>query len=419
MSYALAVALIAACGSSHPKTGDAAVDTAVDGPPDAKPVTVTVTLIDRPNAPATFAFLSAYADGTGAWQLAPPPNGDNYTFEVTADMWSFAWTCVTPTDREVQIYQFLFIERRSLVAQIPASCTDRTQTPVALSGAISNPPAGTIAVAWGDRSVDAVASSYTFDPGVDPGTHDLVGVHRAVSGSSYVVDSAVVQRGLAVTAATTQAIDFAGAPATQTAQISGVPSNALMFSGVLMAGGTYQELSFFTSPPASGGYVAVGLNASQAAAGDVYAVLVDEPVSGGSVSIEAFTSAPRAFTFVAPSPLSGLSSTVAATAPYPQIKTTWTKYANATGYTWSAAAGAQWDAFIGPGAAGNSPAFQMPDLSTLTGWDPRLALQTGMMAPVLVGAQKSTGDGDDFPPVAAPTAGTARAHAHAGSQVQL
>src|SRR5690242_11104806 len=96
--------LLAAC-SSHP-----APNMPVDAPPGtddgAPPPTdgsgsggsdggaagtaITLALTRRPNTTATFSFLVAYQDGTGAWQLAPAPTGDVYTFDVTSPTWGVA-----------------------------------------------------------------------------------------------------------------------------------------------------------------------------------------------------------------------------------------------------------------------------------------------------------------------------------------
>jgi hypothetical protein len=423
---ALALALAAACGSSTNKSPDARID----GPPvspDAPTQTITFTLTGRPNVAATFSFVAAYQDGTGPWQLAPPPSGDTYTFSVASPTWSFAWTCVTAIDRTVMMYRFAVAERTSLTDQLTGLCTDRNPTPVALSGTISNAPAmGSIGVAWGSYSVDAVGNAYTFDPGVAPATHDLVAVHRPPFTTSYVADSAVVQRGLAVAASTTAPIDFRNAPATQTAAITGVPANGIVLSGVTTASGTYVDLSYYTAPPATGGYLAAGLAASQAAAGDVYSQLI----VAGQLNSETYDAAVTAHTFVAPPSMGFASSSVASNMPYPQIRTTWPAYPSAVGYTWSAsqnltasqcgstvACTVSWDAFLSPGAVTASPRFQMPDLSALSGWDPRLAFQTGTLGAVFMGAEWSSAGATDFPPVAYPPAGTARTHAHTGSQI--
>lgn len=421
------VVCVACGGSSSGKPPDAAAD----GPPGSGH-TISVTLTDRPNSPATFTFLAAYEDGTGPWQLAPAPSGDTYSFSVTSATWSFAWTCLTADSRDVTMYSFAVAERTSLADQVLAGCTDRNPTPIALSGTISNAPAaGTIGVAWGDRSVDASGATYTFAPGVPAGTHDLVAAHQVGSASSYVVDSVVVQPGVAVAAGTTKAIDFASAHATQPATITGVPSNALVFTGVETAGGTGVTLSYYTSAP-SGGYQAVGLAASQAQAGDLYSELIAEPISGADVAVEAYESAPGPLTYVSPAPLTGASSSVAATAPYPQIETTWTAYPGATGYTWSLGepltavqcggsmpCSVDWGAYLSPGAVGASPRFRMPDLSTLPGWDPRFGLQPGAMgALTLSGSVSSAGPGD-FPPALAPAAGTIRKHARSSHAISL
>jgi hypothetical protein len=395
--------------------------------PDAAAQTVTVTLADTPSTPATFAFLAAYEDGTGPWQAAPP-SGDTYSFAVTSATWSFAWTCVTANSREVTVYSFAVAERTSLTDQIPASCTVRVPAPVQLSGAITNAPAmGAIAVAWGDDSVGATASSYTFASGVSPGTHDLVAVHRTapVGVPSYVVDALVVQPGFAVTATTIKAIDFATATTTTTTPITGLPSNVLVDTGVLTAGGTSVALASETTS-------VVGLSASQAQSGDLYAVVMAQGGSGGSVSVESFSSTPTAPAYVAPEFLAGVTFSPAPLMPYPRVATMWTAYAGAVGYTWAVQqplsvmqcggtsfCDVSWSAYLSPGAVGASPEFQLPDLSTIPGWNPRLALVHGTMAGVFLGAHSSTAGASDFPPALAPSPGTTRTQAHTEVQLQL
>ncbi len=430
------VGLLASCVACGGTGSNPSVDASKDGSPDAATHTITITLTDRPATPGTFTFLTAYEDGTGPWQAAPAPSGDAYSFAVTSATWSFAWTCVTADSREVMMYSFAVAERAALTDQIPAACTDRDPTPVQLSGAISNAPGlGTIGVAWDDLSVDASSTSYTFAPGVLPGTHDLVAMHRTTTatGPSYIVDSAVVQPGVAVAADTTTAIDFASSAATRTAAITGVPSTALVNTGVLTAGGTFATLSYYTSPPATGGYEAIGLAASQAQSGDLYDTLVDQPIGGGSsVSVESFTSAPTAQAFVAPTPLSGASSSVVATMPYLRVASTWSAYSAAIGYVWavdepltamacggSSTCDVAWEGLFSPAAVGAAPRLELPDLSAIPGWDPRLELQHGATAAVFVSGHTSTGGPSDFPFALAPPAGTTRTHAHAGSALSL
>jgi hypothetical protein len=427
------VGLLASCVACGGSGSSTSVD-APNGPPDAATHTITVTLIDRPNTPTTFTFLTAYEDGTGPWHAAPAPSGDTYSFEVASATWSFAWTCIAADSREVMMYSFTVAERSSLTDQIFSGCTDRNPAPVSLSGAISNAPAaGTIEVDWADQTVAATGSSYAFAPGVPPGTHDLVATHRTATGTgSYIVDSALVQTGVAVTATTTQAINFATAVATRTAAITGAPSNAFSFMGLETAGGTFVTLALSTTQP-TGGYQVVGLAASQEQSGDLYDTFVEQPTGGGSsLSVERFTSAPTALAFVAPAPLVNVSSSVAATMPYLRVASTWTPYSGATGYTWSldepltgAACGASstcdvaWEGLFSPGAVGSSPRIEVPDLSAIPGWDPRLELQPGAKAALVLSGSISTGGPSDFPFALTPPDGTTRTHAHSAAVLSL
>jgi hypothetical protein len=95
-------------------------------------------------------------------------------------------------------------------------------------------------------------------------------------------------------------------------------------------------------------------------------------------------------------------------------------YAGAVGYTWFAAqvpslgqCGGQscqivWAALLSPGVSGIMPAYTMPDLSALAGWNPALQLVPGVLAGGSAAAQTSSVGAADFPPATPPADGTLR-----------
>src|SRR4051812_38425480 len=114
--FACCLSLAAACGS-NPTNSTPDSNSEGQDAPDGTPTTITVTLRNRPDTPASFSFLVAYQDGTGAWQLAPAPTGDVYTFTVSSGIYGVGWTCVTgpatASVREVHRSYFAVAERAS------------------------------------------------------------------------------------------------------------------------------------------------------------------------------------------------------------------------------------------------------------------------------------------------------------------
>src|SRR5437899_6431426 len=123
------VAVAAACGSSNSKgnpdgnNGDGTSSDSLTG----GPTTVTVTLTNAPTNAAMYTFIAAYQDGASAWQLAPAPSGDTYTFTINSAAWGFAWTCLVPNFNvaRVELAFFATSEKTSLTENVPQGCTAR------------------------------------------------------------------------------------------------------------------------------------------------------------------------------------------------------------------------------------------------------------------------------------------------------
>lgn len=435
--------LLGAC-SSHP------ANTPVDAPPgadDAGPppadgsggsgsdgsgssggTAITLTLTNRPNTAATFSFLVAYQDGTGAWQLAPAPTGDVYTFDVSSPTWGVAWTCVTSgaAARSVSLYEFTVAERTSLTIDVPAACTDRNGADVALDGTISNPPIGSrLDVGFaGTTAAVAPAATMTYALQIEPATRDLlVGQETANLAGDLVISKAAVARGVAATGATTtKDVDFSAAQATQTATVSiarGNGQTAIASTTLYSAGGTMFP---FVRQTNATNFSAASLAGALAKSGDVYDQQIEVDGTGTSAIVQDWVTAVANQTYTAPTVLGMPTTTVAAPMPYPQLHTTWSAYTDAVGYAWSAsqaltgtACGASggsctvtWSATVSAGAAGASPSVAMPDLSMLAGWDHALELVAGTAVNGSVTAATSSAGAGDFPPAMPAPAGTQR-----------
>jgi hypothetical protein len=401
---------------------------------------IMFTLNNVPNDAGVFAFVAAYQDGDGAWKPAPARSGDTYAFDVSSGTWGFAYTCqvnvnvngVPTALRNVLEYHFAVAERTSWTEDILARCTDRIAY-VQLSGNILNPlrgtNSGTYRVAYNGTAVfiNKTLTTATYAMLVAPGTHDLLVLHgndRNTPGD-FLVDGAIVQRNVAVTAAMTRDVDVQAAVATRqltfSLPASGAPMSSETSTDLITANGTVVPLAGLTKTP----LVSPALATSQGAAGDVYDQRATvEFVKNQAVTVSTATTTPANVPITAaPTPLGATTTMSAATMPYPRFMSTWPGYAGAVGYTWTLAqtppaAGCggsactiTWTAWISPGAAGAMPSYKMPDLSQLPGWSQALQFVAGTMATGEVTAMTSSAGAMDFPPPP-PPAGTQRLFAH-------
>jgi hypothetical protein len=402
--------VLAACGGSH-SAGNP--DGNGDGNGDSlggNPTTVSVTLTNRPNTAATYTFLVAYQDGASAWQLAPAPSGDTYSFTINAPAWGFAWTCIVPNlnAARVELAYFATTEKTSFTENVPRECSDRYPTFVGVSGSVTNETTTTNNQAsYAGRTVAVMHNNSnaadTFAMEGPMGPHDLVITHATLNGGigGGEVDHAAVVRG--VTAPTTTAtVDWSTNMAVATANVTTV-ANSIVSTTLYTAGGTTVTMVTQGATP----YTSAGLDASQAMTGDVYDQQVLVRGAGTTSILDTWSTAVADQTYTAPAALGGATSSVPTTTPYPQVMTTWNGYTGAIGYAWDARQGAssvggaapvRWTAILGTTYLGSSPKFQMPDLSMLAGWSPSFGFTTtGGMVTGTVAAYTSTGGAADFP----------------------
>lgn len=432
-------AFVAGCGGASggpPPIGDGGGNDGTN--PDA--TTIMLTLNNAPSDAGAFGFVAAYQDGDGAWKPAPARSGDTYAFDVSSATWGFAYTCQvnvnlggTPTAlRNVVEYHFAVAERTSWTGDILTRCTDRIAY-VALSGNILNPlrgtNSGTYRVAYNGTAVfiNKTQTTANYTMLVEPGTHDLLVLHGSDRGNpgDFLVDAAIVQRNVAVTAAMTRDVDVQAAVSTRqltfSLPASGAPISSETTTDLVTASGTTAPLAGLTKTP----LVSPALATTQVAAGDLYDQRATvEFVKNQAVTVTTATTTPANVPIpAAPTPLGATTTTSAATMPYPRFMSTWPGYAGAVGYTWTLAqtppvAGCggsactiTWAAWVSPGALGAMPSYTMPDLSHLPGWSQALQLVAGTMATGNVTAMTSSAGAMDFPPTP-PAAGTKRVFAH-------
>jgi hypothetical protein len=423
-SYLLAFALVAACGGSNSSTNNGDANNGGDGTASGdslggSPSTVTVTLTNQPATPATYSFLAAYQDGAGAWQLAPAPSGDTYTLTINAPVWGFAWTCIVPNSNpviaRVELAYFTVAEKTSLTESIPVGCTDRIMN-AGVGGTVANLQNGGngYRVSF-DAANRAVMTIGTFGVETPPGMHDLFITHAGGTGGRGPVDGAV--RATATAPASGVALDWNTQVATVATTVT-APQGAFVTTTLYSSGGTQVSLGASAAAGNVGSTLVTSLGTSQGASGDIYSMSATTIAQGASATSEVWANAPSALTFTAPAALGGATSAVASQTPYPIIMTTWNAYANAIGYAWDIKQGQggsvggasplEWTAIVGPGYVGASPKFQMPDLSTLTGWSAAYQPTTGNPVLGTVGGTTSSAGAADFPTVNPAPNGTTR-----------
>ncbi len=430
----LAIAL-AGCGGNSSNATDAPGGDGAGGDSPGVPTNVAVTVTNHPTDAAMFSYVAAYADGDGAWQLAPTPNGDIYTLPITSSTYRFAYTCDAPlaaggTDaRVVSLAHFATAARPNLSFALPNRCTDRLAATVQLSGTISNLPGdGSLEVLWGDRNL-VVGANGKYSAMVQPATRDLFVAHIvATTGTTTdpTIDYIASARGVTVSDATVQNIDFSTAQplATFAVTANGNVGKVSTETDLATANGTNAALVVAgMAPLATGSLPAVEMQSD-----DVYNQIITETSSGQAMTTSNATALPGAITYSAPAPLGGALASVTGTTPYPIITTSWNAYANAIGYTWTAAqaltgsacaAGelactitwTSWD-----GVTTGAGVYEMPDLSALPGWSPAFELVAGALVAGSVQASTSSAGATDYP-AGNPAAGTQRTFARSAWSV--
>ncbi len=431
----LAIAL-AGCSSKSNSSADATRGgDGAGGDSFGAPTNVSVIVTDHPTDAAMFSYVAAYADGDGAWQPAPTPNGDIYTLPISSSTYRFAYTCDAPLagggadTRIVTLAHFATAARPSLTFALPNRCTDRLADTVQLSGTISNQPGtGSLEVLWGDRNL-TVGPSGKYSGMVEPATRDLFVAHVVATtgvGAAPPIDFIASARAVTVSGATVQDLDFSTAQPLATFAItaSGSVGKVSTETDLATANGTNTALVQAAMAPLSTG----SLPTAQMQSDDVYNQIITETSSGQAMSTSNATAMPGAITYSAPAPLGGALAAVTATTPYPIITTSWTAYPNAIGYTWVAT-----QSLTGTACGNSEPActitwtsldgvttgagmYEMPDLSALAGWTPAFELGAGALVTGTVQAMTSSGGATDFP-AGNPTVGTQRTFARSAWSV--
>jgi hypothetical protein len=129
-------------------------------------------------------------------------------------------------------------------------------------------------------------------------------------------------------------------------------------------------------------------------AGDVYTIDAYVTATGYAREELASMETPANTAIALPAGMTGVTvSVVSTTQPYVRLGATWDAYAGAQAYVFRAFQGStDWHAhIITTGWLAGTNGYQMPNLSSLPGWDSRFPLATGTGVSVQVTAQQTTG----------------------------
>ena len=388
------VALIAGCGGGTSSSIDAnnpAADARADAPPpDAAIPTVTVTVLNHPVQPSLYAFFVAYQDGDGAWTLATRGAGDTYTFPVSdaAGRYAVAMGCVQDPRRNLDLWYATVGELPSFTALVFA-CGDGQGTTANLTITPANRNSEPATFAYDGGIALAPDASGNYDLSVHPGVRDLL----AARGNPP--DLLGRSNDLTIAGNKTLAFDFATqAAAPELFTITMTPaSGETPFTSVYLTAANGSAIFENTSgsiPTVTGRALATGLRR----AGDVYTIDGYVTKTGYVRETIVDTDTPVATTLDLPPAMTGVTDTVVSTTqPYVRIGTSWDAYAGAQAFEWRASQSSTFwiTHIITSGWLAGANTWQMPNLSSLPGWDSRYPLVTGAAVTVALTVFQTTG----------------------------
>lgn len=388
LSACLVLSLVACAspngGADDEPRPDASGDGGGNGDASIDPTTITVKLTERTHSLDRFA--AAYQDGTGAWAVAAPPVADTFSFVITSSNWSFTWACEGVSGGVTLAFAYVvsYAVTEKTAVTIPEQCP-RAFTAIELSGTVSGTVAGgKYSMGWGERFgvsvVPASGTSFDYELLRAAGSHDLYAGKVEIAGDMTTTTAVAIVRGVSASVDRSNInLDMTNAIATPPelpVTIQGVASEQTYASTTLFdASGTQLDIARTRFRPP---HATRGIAAAQMGPGSVYEQLVEAqwcPPSAFAGEycdrrvVEQWRSTIGAQTVTLPPPLGTVTTTPMGRA----VRATWMPYPNAVGYTWVANKGyypeVAWHGTVGAAYAGTAPSFEIPDLSTLPGWD--------------------------------------------------
>jgi hypothetical protein len=313
---------------------------------------VTVTAPFAPDA------LVAYRDSDGEWSVKKGSDAP-IEFAVPSGLYTVAVGC--PLTGRIDVYQLTTDDLVMLEHGVP--CATATTT---LTVQVNGTAAANIDVRWGlsPGTFGSGTGTYMFDVGA--GKHDLV----VTSGQSRLIaERVVIKRDVEVAGATSVSIDFADpmgiALATQALTYTGIVDSALV-----TAGGTPIPLSKTNSG------LVQAVPESALAPGDLHVLSASRAADlNGNTQVASVHHAsrlpPTALAFSPPTTDVPTLTTTYAGMYVASVQAQWATQPDAVIYRMGSDYVGRW-VYASPAAFEALGMVELPDLSTVSGWDSKL-----------------------------------------------
>jgi hypothetical protein len=325
--------------------------------------TVTIKL---PNAPSA---IVAYRDGDGAWTVAAAM--PTLTFSALSGNYTVVIGCVLEDGRDISVYAATTAELSTIEYQ--RECGVETQT---ISGEVTGLGTSQGAIVFaGQRIAERVFPpdpKYTI--GAPRGVRDLIAIRR----TNFGADRVVIRRGLSLgTSPITADIDFGGSDAveviTPAITLSETTTRPTVYSWLWSKGSTWTMLPLHVD---SAGF-AFGVPSSALVPGDLHILQIEDtsstPGVWRSITWAVHDLAER---MVSMPPVSEATARLNAIQQASGLALTfdWPTAPDAPLYRFGVTQGNLFFEALVSRDSFESPAYAMPDLSQVAGWDSRLAL---------------------------------------------
>jgi len=349
--------------------------------------------------PTAFPVWFAFRDGTtGAWTRVTAGANQTYSFTINGSVGGVAYA--QPQTGAQAAVTVNYYTRTELAQVATSECVNNraTKTLTGSFAALSAGQTGTVNV--GGALAQAVFPTTAFSLSADDGVTDLLAFRstQSLSGSTLaiVADRAVLRRDVNYAAnSAIPVIDFTGAEsfAVQTAQVTvnGNGSDLVqVFANFQSTNGTFSGFAFGSLFGGTSPYTVYGVPLSRTRPAHLHLALAIASTLSGSEVTQSRIAAQynreltnRTLT-IGPS-LTLPTISVAGTAPYARLRSrgTWqTEYADAigAGFTQSTGTARSWQMNASRGYFGAASDYdlELPDFSSVAGFDNNWGLRTGV-----------------------------------------
>ena len=367
----LAVVWALGCSSASKTNPDGGTSTTV---------TLDVLTVTPGVQTPTNADFVAFQDGTGAWTPLTGTAGV-YSFEVKDAAGRFNAVVVCPFavgSRLTQIFEETVAEAPSF--QVRCS-NPALASPVAVDVTSDNWGSGTasaLAIVGGTNLSMSTQNTASSPSMIVPGIYDVLAYTEAAGG---VPLRYVLNHGTSIQGTTHLSFDFNGgvAPETENFTIGGGASGEDLSADVQLytkLGNEYGMGNGTSTPPSFSLPVVPAVQLDPA---DLYLTTYSGALNGVDRGVISATRNVPSGSLTLPATISGVSTTVAATAPTLLIKAQWSGGIGNSGVLMSSSqASVNWLTHASPNVLAGATTFTPVDPSSAAGWDPAWGLQAGV-----------------------------------------